>query len=410
MCANREVTRLPLSTYLLSLGQAFNLTAAVLSVTISALVGQKFAPEPALATLPYGVQFAVVMFFTFPAAMLMRRWGRRLIFQFGAGLLMASGVVGYFSVAAGSFSGLVAAHALLGGYVACANFYRFAAVDNLPLDQKPRGISLVVAGGVLAAILGPLLSSLLKDVPGYAEFSLCYGAFCGLSFLTWVMLLFWKPLAIDQLAVTQISAEKSRGKVKVNRFIVLAILASALGYLLMNLLMVQASLVMSGICSFDAASFAIQGHVLAMFAPSFITGALIARFGLRVVLSVGFLLLAGASAIGVAYLRYDAVFVGLVLLGLGWNLAYVGGGALLAQKTPDNQRHAWQGFNDTVIAACATLGAILPAPMLTWLGWSGTNLFSFALSAVLAIASWMAFSSFGLRRTQVEEVSGVVAK
>ncbi|KAB7629123.1 MFS transporter, partial [Verminephrobacter sp. Larva24] len=140
--------RLPWSIYLLTLAQAFNLTAAVISVTIAALVGAKLAATAALGTIPYGIQFAAVMLFTYPASMLMRRHGRRIVFSLGAVFLISAGLLGYSAVTQESFLLLIVAHGLLGIYIACANFYRFAAVDDLPPEAKARAISWVVAGGV----------------------------------------------------------------------------------------------------------------------------------------------------------------------------------------------------------------------------------------------------------------------
>ncbi len=383
-------SRLPWPTYLLTLAQALNLTAAVISVTIAALVGTKLAATPALGTIPYGIQFAAVMLFTYPASMLMRRHGRRTIFSIGAIFLIIAGVIGYIAVSKESFFLLIAAHALLGIYIACANFYRFAAVDNLSSEAKPRAISLVVAGGVLAAIMGPAIASSLRNVIGYADFSLCYAAFSALGLLTLLLMAIWTPLETTQMpesSVNPVPAVKSRHW---RIAIIAAIFSSAGGYFMMNLLMVQASLVMKGICSFDASSRAIQVHVLAMFAPSFFTGSLIAIIGLRQALILGFLLLISAAGLGMMDIRYDVVFLGLILLGLGWNLVYVSGGTLLTQNVSDQERHRWQGINDTLIAGCATLGAFLPAPLLASLDWNGTNMMVLPLCFAGIFLCWKA--------------------
>lgn len=392
--------RLPAATYLLSFGQALNLTAAVLSVTVAALVGIKLAPSPAWATVPYGMQFAAVMLCTYPCALLMRRCGRRVGFSVGALMLLIAGIVGYVSVTERSFSGLILAHAFLGGYIACANFYRFAATEGIPPQQSATAISLVVSGGVFAAIVGPLLATALRDVSGQAEFSLCYAALCGLAALTFITLALWTPpiLPVDDAAhAFQLSTDNRPSSKK--RLVAIGIIAAAIGYFVMNLLMVQSSLVMKEICSFSASSLAIQAHVFAMFIPSFFSGRLIAKIGARQVLAVGFVLLAmSAGAALVQPLSYAAVVVGLLFLGLGWNFTYVGGGALLACNVRNADRHSWQGINDTVIATCATLGAFLPSPLLALLGWSGSNL----ASLLLCLAA-VGMCGLGLSRAKVTE-------
>jgi MFS family permease len=393
MTAAPKAAQLPAATYLLSLAQAINLTAAVISVTVAALVGNQLAPNAALGTVPYGIQFAAVMLSTYPAAMLMRRKGRRFGFAVGAVLLILAGLTGYLSVSAENFLGLTVSHALLGAYIACANFYRFAAVDRIASALQAKALSLVISGGVLAALVGPLLSTLLRDVAGQKEFSVCYAAFSGLGLLTLLVLAFWQPAAGAEAAPSVGVPAPSPRRFSGHPLAWVAMLCAAGGYLIMNLLMVQASLVMKGLCSFSASSLAIQAHVLAMFAPSFFTGSLIAKVGVRSVLMLGFGLLGVAAGIAVFQPQsYDAILAGLVFLGLGWNFVYVAGGALLAHAVPGEKRHAWQGANDTLIAACATLGAFLPAPLLSAFGWSGSNLMALLLCLALGVVCWVGFS------------------
>jgi MFS family permease len=383
--------KLPPSTYILSLAQAINLTAAVISVTIAALVGTRLARSPALGTVPYGAQFASVMLCTYPVSMLMRKIGRRPVFSIGGMLLIAAGAIGYVAIACESFWLLILAHVLLGCFVACANFYRFAAVDGLPSTIKAKGISLVVAGGVLAAILGPAVADGLRDVRGFTEFSLCYGVLCLLGVATLALITNWRP---EKTSASSMSIETAvkRSSERFNWAIPAAIAASAGGYFAMNLLMVQASLVMARLCSFEASSQAIQAHVLAMFAPSFITAKIIDRIGLRLVLLLGSCLIVAAAGSGAMPLSYSGVFTGLVLLGLGWNFSYVGGGSLLSSHLNDENRHRWQGINDTTIAACATLGAFLPSVLLSTVGWSVTNTAIIVLTIGSALFSFWAIN------------------
>jgi MFS family permease len=268
--------KLPGRTYLLTLCQAMNLTAAVVSVTIAALVGGKLAPNHAWATVPYGCQFAAVALATYPAASFMRRYGRKNGFLLGAICLIAAGCIGYDAVRHASFAQLVVAHALLGVYVAFANFYRFAAVDGLAPEMRPKGVSLVVAGGIIAAISGPLLSIGLRDVSGFATFSLCYASFVLLGLTTIALIALWRPAVAVATAAQPVEARSVTSLAP----IIVAVVASALSYLIMNMLMVQASLLMESMCvSFDTSSLAIQGHVIAMFAPSFVTGTILIRAG-----------------------------------------------------------------------------------------------------------------------------------
>jgi MFS family permease len=265
---NRFFSGLPCSTWLLTLAQAINLTCAVISVTVSALAGAQLTDTPSLGTAPYGAQFAAMMLFTYPASILMRYFGRRVVFCIAALFLIASGGCGFFAIQVSSFSSLILTHALLGIYMACANYYRFAAVDHLDTKAKPKALSLVVAGGVLAAVVGPSLANVLRQSDGFADFSLCYASFCGFGVLTLVLIGFWKP-KMNAEVPPEVEVTTPR-KTARRSPIFLAIFCSAWGYFLMNLMMVQASLVMKGFCSFTTTSQAIQAHVLAMFVPSFL--------------------------------------------------------------------------------------------------------------------------------------------
>jgi MFS family permease len=396
----RPAVGLPATTYLLSLAQAVNLTCAVIAVTVAAVVGAQLAATPALGTVPYGAQFASVMLCTYPASMLMRRWGRRRVFSGAALVLVAAGAIGFLAIEQASFTGLVITHVLLGVYIACANFYRFAAVDPLPAPLKARAMSLVVAGGVLAALLGPFIASALRSVSGFALFAWCYGVFMVLGLATLAIMACWRPpvVAAESASVPAAMAHEGRERTPA-RLVRLAIFCAAGAYFVMNLLMVQASLVLKDICSFAQASQAIQVHVLAMFAPSFFTGSLIARWGLQRVLVLGCALLCVALGCGLVPLRYESAWAALFFLGLGWNLAYVGGGTLLAQSVSEGSRHRWQGINDTVIAASATLGAFLPAPMLAVLGWRATHLMVLPLCAGGMFLCWRLLAA--PQRTQV---------
>jgi predicted MFS family arabinose efflux permease len=384
-----DTARLPSSTYILCLCQALNLTAAIVSVTVAALVGEQVAPNPVWSTLPYGVQFAVVALLTYPASVFMRSFGRRVGFMLGAVMLIAAGGVGFIAVQRSSFAWLVVAHGLLGAYVAFANFYRFAAVDHLPTSLRPRGLSLVVAGGVLAAFIGPSLSIGLEGVAGYAPFALCYASFGGIGLGTMVLVWLWRPASANPTiaAVSSFTIEQ-----RVLAPIAAAIFSSASAYMIMNLLMVQASLVMNSMgVDFRVGTWAIQGHVLAMFVPSFVTGMLVSRFGYRVTLCAGFVLLISATLIAFASLGgYLAMLSSLVLLGVGWNFSYIGGGALLTKFLTDENRHRMQGINDSIIAICATVGAFAPALLQALVGWKNTNLLCLLVCVFGLALAWHA--------------------
>lgn len=380
------MSRLPRTTWLYFTAQSINLTAAVMSVTMAATVGAALAPTPALSTVPYGFQFLLLMLATYPASWLMSRLGRKRSFLLGCVPLALAGISGYLAVVQQSFGLLIASHAALGIYVAFANFNRFAATDNLEPGLKPKAISLVVAGGVIAAVVGPTLTQVLREAGAYQAFSLCYAAFIGLAIFAALVTLCLPdtpaPVAKPSLARASLLSLPSAP-------IMLAMAVAALSYFIMNLLMIQASLHMQHMHEdFTAMRLAIQWHVIAMFAPSFFTGVIIERLGLRTTLCLGLLMLAGCALLNMIAHGYWAMSSALIILGLGWNLTYVGGGALLAQLLEGHgQTFKVQGQNDLLIAIFATAGAFAPALLLSSLGWQGSNLLCVVLALVLLVAT-----------------------
>jgi len=379
---------LPRRTYLFFTAQSINLTTAVMSVTMAAIVGAALAPVATWSTVPYGFQFLCMMLATYPVSALMSRIGRKRAFMLGSIPLAVAGITGYLAVLYQHFPTLVISHSALGIYIAFANFNRFAATDNLAQNLKPKALSLVVAGGVIAAVVGPALTEWLRDVGGYPLFSLCYAAFVGLAVMS---LLIAACLPGDSAITRNDRAAKPAGAATepLSPVVALAMAVAALGYGVMNLLMIQASMHMKHMHEdFSDVRLAIQWHVIAMFAPSFFTGAIIHKLGIRATICLGLGLLIGCTAINMGSHSYVMMTLSLIALGLGWNLTYVGGGALLAQ-TLQNSPAAMQmqGKNDLAIAVFATVGAFSPSLLLGAVGWDGTNAICMALCIVLLLAT-----------------------
>ncbi|MFC0337629.1 Predicted arabinose efflux permease, MFS family [Kushneria avicenniae] len=396
-------TPLPFRTWLYFGAQSINLTTAVMSVTMAAIVGAEIAGNETLATLPYGFQFLTLMLATYPASRLMSQLGRRSGFLIGNAFLALSGGTGYLAVQGESFVLLTLSHGALGIYIAFANFNRFAATDGLRDSLKSRAMSLVVAGGVLAAIIGPLASAMFRDIPGYSHFALSYSLFIPLAILSSCIAVLL-PESTSHAPSAKTTDTERPGRILGQRRVLLAIAVSALGYGIMNLLMIQASLQMHAHAPpFDDVNTAIQWHVLAMFIPSFFTGRLIDRFGHQAMISLGLGLLITTALLNVATQGWFNMTLALIVLGLGWNFTYIGGGALLANTVGDSAlAMRLQGINDMAIAVMATLGAFLPAVLQTTIGWQGTNLIASALCIIMLLAVLMVFS----RRRHDAFVSG----
>ena len=289
--------------------------------------------------------------------------------------LAASGVVGYWAIELKQFSWLVASHALLGIYIAFANFNRFAATDGLGSMLKPRAISLVVAGGVIAAVTGPLLIRSLKTSSFGPEFAACYAAFTLLALVSFILNLCIKEVRPAQPAARQ---ETNRGQtlglVLHNKTLAIAICIAAIGYGIMNLLMIQASMHMSHLhVHFSDISTAIQWHVLAMFAPSFFTGRLIARFGKRRITALGLVMIAASALMALMGLELLHFWGSLVLLGVGWNFGFIGATAMVTECYRPAERAKVQALNDFLVFGTVAVASFGSGQLLHTAGWDGIN-------------------------------------
>ncbi|GAB3484866.1 MFS transporter [Marinomonas epiphytica] len=395
MSAQQQKTTLPLYIYGYFFCQAINLTAAVISVSVAATVGSLIAPSQSLATLPYGLQFLAMLLVTYPVSIVMTRKGRNLGFVLGACSLLLAGLVGYWAVVNHSFMLLMLAHVLLGAFTACANYYRFAAVDRLSGAAKSKAVSLVVAGGLVAAVLGPSIASMLREVDGFALFSLSYGA---LSVLALVNLVLIFCLPKDQVAKHSDNGKQKQQADRLSSMpkgLLFAVMTAAFSFGVMNLIMIQSSLQMHhSHVHFDHSSLAIQWHVVAMFAPSFILGRLLTSFGHQKVITAGFVFFMVTALINNLFNSYAAMVVSLICLGLAWNFTYVGGSALISVLLEGHaQAKRWQGIGDTGIAFVAMLGAMTPALLMSSIGWQWSNVLAGGLILLCLLCQWKTLSS-----------------
>lgn len=379
--------------------QSINLTAAILSVSVSAIVGEALSPVSGLGTIPYGAQFLALLLATYPISVFMEKYGRKAGFYLGALCLLFSGVVGFYAVTEKSFGMLVLSHSLIGIFSGCATFYRFAAVDGVAPQFQPRIMSLVIAGGVLAAIVGPHITIYLKDLGAFPMFSLCYGVLSILGMMS-IALIFFSSVTQEKKTTDHISFVDHRlppltGTMK------FSIASAALGYGLMNLFMMQSTIHMHhSLIPFDDSSIAIQWHVLAMFAPSFFSGILFEKVGHSLLISLGYFLFLCALIINIAFEGYVSVFSSLIILGVAWNFSYVGGSALLSKNLVGKTgAKKVQGVADTTIALFALLGAALPSVFIATLGWKLTNgIFAVVVVAYLIIMGLRFYSKKDLSR------------
>jgi MFS family permease len=381
---------------LLSCCQALLLTNAVTLISIGALAGYALTDVKALATLPSATYVVGSALSTIPASFWMKRVGRRSGFLTGGAFGLVGALIATLAMALGSFPLLCAGTFILGIFNAFGQYYRFAAADVAEPGFKAKAISYVLAGGLVGGIIGPEISKHtrgLAETPYLASFASLF-IYCLVSMAI-----------VSRLAIPTPKADAAQGKPRPLREIVsqpvfvVAASVAALGYATMNLLMTATPLAM-GFCGhpYAAAASVISAHVVAMFAPSFVTGSLIKRFGVLRVMSAGVAALFACIAVGLSGQLVAHFWWALVLLGLGWNFTYIGGTTLLTEAYRPEEKAKAQGANEITIFTVQAMSAFSSGVLVNARGWNTLNYVALPLVAIAAIAiAWLA-----LRRWQAQ--------
>jgi hypothetical protein len=365
--------------------------------TVAGLAGQSLAPNPCLATLPISAMVAGSMLAATPLSALMARAGRRAGFGGGGGAGGGGAALGAAGLYAQSFALFMLGALLTGAYMSAQGFYRFAAADTASEAFRPKAISWVMAGGLFSAILGPQLVKLTAEATA-VPFLLTYLGIVVLNALGSVLF-----LALDiprpAAAVAGAPAGRSRLALLAEPRIAVAVICATVAYALMNLVMTSSPIAVVG-CGFTTANAAdvVTAHVLAMFAPSFFTGHVIARLGAERVVAIGLVLLAAAGGVALAGVQLANFFGALVLLGVGWNFGFIGATTMLTAAHRPEERGRMQGLNDAVVFGGVTFASLASGGLMNCAGgsvaagWQAVNL---AMLPFLALAGgaliWLAF-------------------
>ncbi|PTT92269.1 MFS transporter [Pelomonas sp. HMWF004] len=365
-------------------------------MAINGLVGLALAPRPWMATLPICAYVAGGALMARLVGRHQLRFGRQRAFQIGLGVAIASCALALWSVLQQQFWGVVGATLLAGYYNANAALYRFAAIELVAPERRESAISWVLAGGCLGAVLGPWLAGASRDLL-VAPFAGAYLLLIGVALvgLVLISLIDFPPLVRPAPgAGGRPAAELLRQPV-----FAVALVASALGYGVMNLLMAATPIAM-GQCglAFADAGTVLQWHVLGMFVPSFFTGPLIRRVGVLPVMAVGVLLNLGCVAFALAGQDMTHFLGALLMLGVGWNFLYIGGTTLFTQAYRPEEKTRAQGLLDTGIYATMTLTSFSSGALVTTGGWQWMNWASLLPIALCAMAlAWLALRQRRLR-------------
>jgi MFS family permease len=377
---------------LLAFCQALFLTNNVTFIAINGLVGLQLAPWGWMATLPVTGYVVGAALSAMPVARLQARLGRQRSFQIGLVVAAASAASCALAVGIGSFWLLVASTVVAGFYSANGQLYRFAGIELAAPAFRERALSWVLAGGVLGAFLGPNLASATRGWFA-TPFVGAYVALVGVALVGLVVMGF---IRFPALPAPVAGAPAGRPITELARqpAFVVAVMAAALGYGVMNLLMAATPIAMQQ-CKhpFESAALVLEWHVLGMFVPSFFTGSLIKRFGALPVMAVGLLLNIVCVAVALSGVDLMQFLVALAALGVGWNFLYTGGSTLLTQTYRPEEKTRAQGFMDACVFWTMALSSISSGALITTQGWTLLNLGSLAPLALLGLAlGWLGVS------------------
>lgn len=369
---------------LLAACQAMLFTNNATLIAINGLAGLALAPYAALATLPVTCWVLGGALGTMPASLHMKRVGRQRGLSLGTLWGIGGALLAAYAIWLQSFWLLCFAALVWGVYNAYGQYYRFAAADVSTPEFRATAISLVLAGGLVGGLLGPNLSRWTVDLAG-PRFMGAYLALIIFAVATMLLLRFIRipsPTQAERSAsgrpLAQIAAQP--------RFIV-AVLSAAIGYGVMNFLMVSTPIAMR-VCGhpYDAAALVVSWHVVGMFAPSFFTGGLIRRMGVLPVMLAGAALNFAAIGIALSGIAVAQFWWSMVVLGVGWNFLYVGGTTLLTETYRPEERAKAQGANDQAIFLMMVISSFTSGMTVTAAGWERVNLFALPMVALVAAA------------------------
>ncbi len=356
-----------------------------LILAISALVGFALAEDKALATLPVSLQFLGMMLTSIPASMMMQRWGRKFGFMLGSFLGLCGALLAVWAILVHQFWWFVVASMLIGVFGGFGTYFRFAAVEVAAEKHHAKAIAFVMAGGVVAAFVGPNLANIGRQIFSQDVYA---GGFLFIASFYILILLILLLTKFPAVVITTLEKPSRPLKyiAKQPAFIV-ALICGALGYAVMSYLMTATPLAMKHHAhNFSDTAFVIQWHIVAMFAPSFFTGHIIERFGSLKVMLVGVILEAGCVFFNLLGQDLGSFWLALCLLGIGWNFLFIGATNLLTQTYREEEKGKTQALNDFLIFTLVTIASLSAGLFQHNYGWEVVNYGAIPLITIMLVS------------------------
>jgi MFS family permease len=373
----------------LSCLQALGGASPAIVIALGGLAGQQLASRPELATVPVTAYSLGLAFGTIPAALVMRRLGRRYGYVIGVLLGMAAGLIAAGGIYLQAFSLLCLGTLFAGLYSAYVQSYRFAAADAAAPQFRTRAIAWVMVGGLFGAIIAAQTIIHTRGIWPAVPYAASFIAQACIALLA-------LPLVLSLRIAPPAAAQQARGGrplgqiARTPRFIV-AVLAGVISYGLMNFLMTATPLAMVG-CGHTVsdATLGIQWHILAMYGPSFFTGRLIERYGKIAITTTGVALIGVACSVALSGLDIAHFWGTLIVLGLGWNFGFIGATSMVTDCYRPEEKSRVQALNDFLVFGSVAVASFSSGQVLARGGWQAVNLtvYPFVAAVLLALA-WL---------------------
>lgn len=376
---------------ILAICQALFMSGTSLMVATTALVGYALSDNKIYASLPFTLQLVATMFTSIPAGKLMGKIGSKKSFLYGTVLAMFGATICAYGVVQDSFILFTLGSVLIGVFSGFANFYRFTAADSVDDAHKSRAISYVLAGGVLAAIIGPNLANYTREMISGALFAGSYASIIILYILSFVLLSFLDLPHHAHHDKKNITIPRSLSIIVKQPKFIIAVICGMLGYATMSLVMTATPLAMQhNHHAYADTAFVIQWHVLGMFAPSFFTGHLIKRFGVLAIMLIGTLFGLLCVFINLLGTTVNHFWIALIFLGVSWNFLFIGGTTLLTETYTESEKFKTQALNDFLVFSMVALASLSAGILNHKFGWQFVNYMAIpTLCIILSSLIWL---------------------
>lgn len=402
MSSDRQ--RFGVNLSLLTLCWALVSTCNLLIVSVAVLGGHAIAENKALAALPIALQWMGTAAMAGPASFFMQRLGRKAGFWVSAATVSSGAALSVWALYEAKFGLFCAGGALIGIGNGFSWYYRFAAAEMVPDDFRSRAISLLLAGGIVAALIGPSLADVSKDFLSPVSYAGTYAAIITLYVVVVTVLFF---VRIPKPPAEALRGGRPLSVIARQPAFVVAVIAAVVAYSVMGLLMSVTPLAMVlHKHDFDQATLVIQWHVLGMYVPSFFTGHLVKRFGPVNIMLVGTLFMFGCLGIGLSGVTVVHFWIALAVLGLGWNFLFVGATTLLTETYTIAERAKTQAVNEVSIFTTVGVSTFFSGTLLHEFGWSAVNYLAVPALGVVLVAILLFKWRGSTRRKTVQPAAG----